>query len=209
MDDPNGKARAETTELIARARQGDGAASDALYERLYGDMRRIAGSLFRSQRNNHTLEPTGVVHEAYLKLVGANSPASWQDRAHALAVGARAMRQVLANHARDRSAAKRGGGSARQRVTVAGIEGDGASRALDAAAIHEALERLSALDERQGRIAELRLLAGLPIAEIATLLGVSTRTVEVDWRMAKQQLGAWLDAPPTGGARGRGANEPE
>jgi RNA polymerase sigma factor (TIGR02999 family) len=188
----------ETAEILARARSGDAAAAQAVFDRLYDDLRRIAGALFRSQRKDHTLEATAVVHEAYLKMVGSGSPRSWQDRAHALAVGARAMRQVLANHARDRAAAKRGGAVARDRVTVSGLAQVDGDRSVDAAALHEALDRLAALDERQGRIAEMRLLGGLSVDEVAVLLGVSPRTVELDWRMAKQTLSRWL-APPEDG----------
>jgi RNA polymerase sigma factor (TIGR02999 family) len=181
----------DTTEALARARAGDPAAAQAVFERLYADLRRIAGALFRSQRSGHTLEPTALVHEAYVKIAGGDAAKAWQDRAHALAVGARAMRQVLANHARDRAAEKRGGGVARERVTVSGIDAGG-DRAVDAAALHEALDRLAALDERQARIAEMRLLGGLTVDEVAALLGVSTRTVELDWQMAKRQLAVWL-----------------
>jgi RNA polymerase sigma factor (TIGR02999 family) len=193
-----GTSRDDTELLLSRARGGDESAAREVFDRLYADMRRIAGAMFRGQRPNHTLEPTAVVHEAWLKLAGAERAAALRDRAHALALGARAMRQVLANHARDRAAGKRGGGAARQRVTVSGL-GDGEEeRALEVAALNEALERLSGLDERQGRIAEMRLLGGLAIEEIAVLLGVSARTVEVDWSMAKRQLRAWLrpEVPP-------------
>jgi RNA polymerase sigma-70 factor (ECF subfamily) len=188
--------RDDTTEALARARAGDPAAAQAVFERLYADLRRIAGALFRSQRSGHTLEPTALVHEAYVKIASGHAAKAWQDRAHALAVGARAMRQVLANYARDRAAGKRGGGEARERVTISGIDGGG-DRAVDAAALHEALDRLTALDERQGKIAEMRLLAGLTVEEVAELLGVSTRTVELDWQMAKRQLALWL-APKEG-----------
>jgi RNA polymerase sigma factor (TIGR02999 family) len=180
--------------LLDRVRAGDDEASNALFARLYDDMRRIAGRLFRSQRGSHTLGSTALVHEAYLKLAGAGSEATWKDSAHALAVAARAMRQVLANHARDRAAAKRGGPDARARVTLSGVAGGGGD-AVDAVEFHEALERLCALDARQGRIAELRLLAGLSTEQIATLLGVSPRTVELDWRMAKRELARVLGGP--------------
>lgn len=182
----------ETTRLLDRVRLGDAMAAEAVFARLYDDMHRIAAKLFRSQRRDHTLAPTALVHEAYLKMAGAGSEKHWKDSVHALAVAARAMRQVLANHARDRQADKRGGQEARERLTLAGVAGSEGD--VDLVAFHEALERLSALDERQGRIAELRILGGLEIEQIATLLGVSTRTVELDWRMAKQSLSKWLGA---------------
>jgi RNA polymerase sigma factor (TIGR02999 family) len=184
---------AQTDRLLVRAREGDPDASRALFARIYDDLRRVAGRLFRSQRGGHTLAATALVHEAYLKMAGASKP-SWNDRAHALAVGARAMRQVLANHARDRAAQKRGGDAERARVTLAGVAAGDVT--VDLVAVHEAFERLEALDERQARIAQLRLLGGLSTEEIATLVGVSTRTVELDWRMAKRVLARSLgDAP--------------
>jgi RNA polymerase sigma factor (TIGR02999 family) len=198
-DDPG-----EATRLLDRVRAGDAEASRLLFERLYGDMRRIAGRLFRSQRAGHTLDATGLVHEAFLKMAGRGNEARWKDGAHALAVAARAMRQVLANHARDRAAAKRGGGAARARVTLAGVAGADAP-GVDLLDFHDALERLAALDERQARNAEMRLLGGLPIEAIATLLGVAPRTVELDWRMAKDALARLLGepgaAPPESRAR--------
>lgn len=182
----------EATALLARLQAGDAAAGEALYALLYDDLRRIAGRLFRTQRSGHTLGPTALVHEAWLKLAGAGSEARWNDSVHALAVAARAMRQVLANHARERGAAKRGGARARGRVTLSGLAGGAEASAVDAAALHEAFERLEALDARQARIAELRLLGGLDTAQIAALLGVSLRTVELDWRMAKDVLARHL-----------------
>lgn len=186
----------ETTRLLDRVRAGDEAAEQALFARLYVDMRRIAGRLFRSQARGHTLEPTALVHEAYLKMAGADGAGRLKDSAHALAVAARAMRQVLVNHARDKAARKRGGGALRERVTLAGIAADGGGFGVDVVELHEALERLAALDERQGRIAELRLLGGLSAEQVAVLLGVSPRTVELDWKMAKHTLASLLGSPP-------------
>jgi RNA polymerase sigma factor (TIGR02999 family) len=187
----------ETTRLLDRVRAGDRAAAEAVFARLYDDMRRIAERVFRTQRRDHTLEATALVHEAYLKMAGDDHVAKWRDSVHALAVAARAMRQVLANHARERAAGKRGG-EGRERLTLSAVPGE-EGRDVDLVAFHEALERLSALDERQGRIAEYRLLGGLSTDQIATLLGVSPRTVELDWKMAKQSLSRWL-APVDGGS---------
>lgn len=183
----------EATRLLERVRAGDRSADDALYAILYEDLKRIATRLFRGRTAGHTLGPTALVNEAYLKIAGAASEATWKDSGHALAVAAKAMRQVLANHARDRAAQKRGGGRARRSVTVSGLASPSDDRAVDAAALHEALERLEALDARQARIAEWKLLGGLSTDQIAALLGVSTRTVELDWRMAKQTLAQALE----------------
>ena len=185
----------ETTRLLERLRAGDAAAAEEVFARLYDDLKRIAARIFGGRRG-HTLEPTALVHEAYLKIAGADEAPKWNDSAHALAVGARAMRQVLANHARDRAAAKRGGAAKRERITMAGVAGAGADDVVDALALNDALDRLATLDVRQGKIAELRLFGGLPTDRIATLLGVAPRTVELDWSMAKRQLSTWLGADP-------------
>lgn len=186
----------EATRLLERVRLGDADAAQAVFALLYEDLHRIAHRVFRSQSGRSTLEPTALVHEAFLKMAGADGAASWKDSAHALAVGARAMRQVLANHARDRIAQKRGGpqegGQALDRVTISGVADGEGGREVDAAAFHEALDRLASLDERQGRIAEMRLLGGLSIEQIAVLIGVAPRTVELDWKMAKEQLRRWV-----------------
>jgi RNA polymerase sigma factor (TIGR02999 family) len=181
----------ETTRLLERLHAGDAAAAEALFARLYDDLRRIAQRVF-GDRKGHTLEPTALVHEAWLKVAGAEEAPRWKDSAHALAVGARAMRQVLVNHARDRAARKRGGGERRERVTLAGVAAGDGSDGVDAIDLAAALDRLEALDARQARIAELKLFAGLDTARIATLVGVAPRTVELDWTMAKRELAASL-----------------
>lgn len=186
----------EATQLLARLQAGDAAAGDALYTLLYEDLRRIAGRLFRTQRASHTLGPTALVHEAWIKIAGAGNQAAWKDSGHALAVAARAMRQVLTNHARDRKALKRSGGRAGARLTLSGLGAPGEQAALEAAALGEAFEHLEGLDARQARIAEMKLLGGLSTDQIAGLLGVSTRTVELDWRMAKDVLARALGARP-------------
>lgn len=176
--------------LLADVRRGAPGAADEAFRRLYGEMRRIAGGLFRSQKAEHTLQPTALVHEAYVKLLGAEGGLHVNDRAHFLSLAARAMRQVLINHARDRAAGKRGGGRARERITVVSPEAPrGDVEILD---LHDALEALSRVDERQGRIAELRIFGGLTTAEVAAVVGIAPRTVELDWRLAKTWLAARL-----------------
>jgi RNA polymerase sigma-70 factor (ECF subfamily) len=183
-------------ELLRLAGSGDADAAARLFELLYPNLRLIAGRIFREQAGPHTLQPTAVLHETYLKLFGAASRghASWQDRSHFLNVAARAMRQVLVNHARDKHAAKRGGDAVR--VTLG--DADAAGRALEPGVldIDAALTELSALDERQGRIAELRVFGGMTNPEIAQALSVSLRTVELDWSMAKRWLASRLGQQP-------------
>ncbi|MHC4930721.1 MAG: ECF-type sigma factor [Planctomycetota bacterium] len=172
--------------LLHRLREGEEQASGELFSLMYAELRALASSLFRSQRASHTLQPTAVVHEAFMKMVKAPTP--WEDRAHFFAVAARAMRQILVNHARDRSALKRGGGFAGERVTLSEAADGAPGRELDVLAAHEALEELAQLDERQARIAELRFFAGLNNPEVAEVLGLGLRTVELDWKMAKDWL---------------------
>ena len=173
----------DVTVLLHRLRDGEPEAANALFQRLYGELRGLADVLFRSQRRDHTLQPTVLVHEAYLKMLRPD--AEWKDRAHFFAVAAKAMRQILVNHARDKAALKRGGGAA-QRVTMADAPAPGLD--VDVLAVHEALQELAKLDERQAQLAELRFFGGLNNKEIAEVLGVSLRTVELDWKMAKDQL---------------------
>jgi len=157
---------------------------DSLFPRVYDELRRLAGALMRSERRDHTLEPTGLVHEAYLKLSRGGELAGI-GRAHVLALAARAMRQILVDHARTRRRDKRGGGNLR--VTLA--EGVAAVEpAWDILALDQALDRLARLDPQQVRIVELRFLAGLSVEEVAGLLAISPITVKRDTAVAR----AWL-----------------
>ena len=145
----------------------------------------LTPSYLRQQRPGHTLQPTALVHDAYLKLV-RNEDVEWQGRAHFFAVAAKAMRQILINHARDKRASKRGGGAGR--VTLAEHLAPGSGIDVDLLALDEALDALEALDERQSRMIELRFFGGLNVDETAYVLGVSPRTLRTDWNMAR----AWL-----------------
>jgi RNA polymerase sigma factor (TIGR02999 family) len=154
-------------------------------QELYDDLRRIAGQMLRQERSGHTLQPTALVHEAYLRMAAQNRLDS-NDRSRVLALGAQMIRRILVDHARKRKAAKRGG--AWRRVTLAGIAmGDGSSE-FDMLELDEALTKLRAIDDRQASVVELRYFAGMTELEVAELLGVSDRTVRADWTHAK----AWL-----------------
>lgn len=187
MDDTHGPQH--TLDLIERARGGDAAASEELLPSIYGELRAIAGRLFTRERSGHTLQPTLLVHEAYMNMLGAD--VDWESRKHFLCVAARAMRQVLREHARGRGAEKRGGAVARVTLVDA-HEASGTSGPfggdLDVEALDAALEKLAELDERQARVVELRFFTELSIRETAEALGVSTGTVENDWRFAR----VWL-----------------
>jgi len=171
--------------LLAEARDGAPAALDAVFEATYTQLRRIAGSLMRRERPGHTLQPTELVHDAWLKLVD-QSRVSWTDRAHFLNIAGRAMRQVLVDHARRRGAHKRLDGV--ECVTFNDEAGHGASASFEVLALHEALERFSTLDARAAHVVEARVFGGMTTAEVAHVLNVSTRTVELDWTVARRWL---------------------
>jgi RNA polymerase sigma factor (TIGR02999 family) len=159
-----------------------------LAPRIYDELRALAGALFRSERRDHTLQPTALVHEAWIRLARSEG-LPLEDRAAFLSIAAITMRRILVEHARRRDADKRGGEWTRVAVEVA--EHSPVSRGADEAeilAVQQALEELAELDPRQARIVELRWFGGLTVPEVAQVLGLVTRTVEKDWTMAK----AWL-----------------
>ncbi|MEM6314880.1 MAG: ECF-type sigma factor [Planctomycetota bacterium] len=155
-----------------------------LFDQVYADLRRLAAQYMRRQDRSHTLQPTALVHEAYLKVAG--SDAAFNDREHFLAVAATAMRQILVSHARGKSADKRGGDW--QRVTLDGAVAGMREGGVDPLDLDDALTRLAKLSERQARVAELRLYGGLDVTESATALGVSASTIKAEWSVAR----AWL-----------------
>lgn len=176
----------DITKALDKTGRGDEAAAAALLPLVYEQLRTLAGSYFRRPGPDQTLQPTALVHEAFMKLAGPTD-GNWQSRAHFFAVAARAMRQILADHARRRKATKRGVGQ--QRVTLSGLVTPPAVETqIDLIALDEALAKLTELSPRQGRIVELRFLAGLCEDEVAHLLGVTSRTVQRDWRMARAFL---------------------
>jgi RNA polymerase sigma factor (TIGR02999 family) len=171
------------TELLRRGRQGDQAATDLLMPLVYQELRRLAASYLRGQSQN-TLQPTSLVHEAYLRMVDRS--ADWQDRSHFFNLAATIMRQILVDHARSKIAAKRGGG--RVRVDFRDTLNYSDDKAADLVALDDALLGLAAFDERKARIIELRYFGGLSVEEIAETLGVSIATIGRETRYAE----AWL-----------------
>lgn len=163
----------------------DAETSERVFRAVYAELRRLASDLMRSERPDHTLQPTALVNEAYLRLVGAGGVA-WESRAHFFGIAARAMRQILVDHCRRRAAAKRGG--AWQRVTLDDELAVAASSDVELVELDDSLTRLAELDERMARIVELRVFAGLSIDEVAHVLEVSRRTILYDWRVAKLWL---------------------
>ena len=179
---------AEVTVLLARARAGDAQALGAAYSAVYDELKRAARAQLRRMRDD--FQTTALVHEAYLKLGGAQLAA--QDRNHLLALSARAMRQVLVDDARARKADKRGGGQ--DALTLTASLGNAEQAAVDVLALDELLGALHTLDERAAQIVELRYFGGYEEAEIAQMLGLSDRTVRRDWRKARAFLLAELQA---------------
>lgn len=178
------------THSLVRAAKGQASAAAELLPFVYDELRRLAQNHLRRQSPAHTLQATALVHEAYLKLVGS-APDGWEGRAHFLAVAATAMRQVLANHARDASAQKRGGGAPPAHITLFDpVDQDPRQTDFDPVILHEALERLAALDPAQYRVVELRFFAGMSVEEVASVMQISTATVKREWRAAR----AWLNA---------------
>jgi RNA polymerase sigma-70 factor (ECF subfamily) len=177
---------------LAELAGGDASAASRLLPIVYDELRALAAEWLKRNRRDHTLQPTALVHEAYLRLVDQTNP-HWQNRAHFYAVAVKAMRQILIDHARRHDAAKRGGNWRRLSLDEA-IDAMPMTD-VDVLALDEALTRLAALNQRQADIVELRFIAGLSVEEAARVLNVSPRTVKFDWRMAR----AWLSRELTKG----------
>jgi RNA polymerase sigma factor (TIGR02999 family) len=184
----------DVTQLLQQVRGGDPAATARLMEVVYDELRTLAGQCFRGQPECNTLQPTALVHEVFLRLT-RRTDIAWEDRAHFFAVCATAMRGILADYARRRAAAKRGGNWTR--IALSGLVASGGDP--DVIALDEALTRLAAINERQSRVVEYRFFSGLTIEEVACVLGVSKRTVDDDWAMARSWLCVQLgegEGPP-------------
>ena len=173
------------TQLLERWSQGDEEALDQLMPLVYDELHRLAGAYLRSERREHTLQPTALVNEAYLKLVRQRN-IQWQNRAQFFGVAAQLMRRILVDHARANSADKRGGD--RVNVSLKNIGAFGTQPTTDVLALHDVLNRLAEIDPDQSRIVELRFFGGLTIEEAAEVMQVSHSTVEREWKIAK----AWL-----------------
>lgn len=173
------------TQLLVAWGGGDDGARERMLPLVYDELRRLAASYLRRERAGHTLQPTALVHEAYVRLVDQRQ-VDWSNRAQFIGLAAVMMRRILVNHARDRAADKRGGGAEHLPLTLAG-EHIGTS-GLDVLDLHDALERLSVLDARKAQIVELKFFGGLTTDEIAGTLGLSTATIEREWKFSR----AWL-----------------
>ncbi len=174
------------TQLLLKWGEGDAASLEKLMPLVYDELRRLASNYLRRERQNHTLQPTALVNEAYLKLVDQKN-AHWQNRAQFYGVAAQLMRRILVDHARQHHAAKRGG-SKQQRLSITSARAIAQTPEVDVLAVNEALEELKRFDPQQERIVELRFFGGLSIDETAEVMALGHATVERDWKMAR----AWL-----------------
>jgi RNA polymerase sigma-70 factor (ECF subfamily) len=179
------------TQLLIDWGQGDQAALDKLMPLVYSELRRLASNYLRRERAAHTLQPTALVNEAYLKLVGQKN-AKWQNRAQFFGISAQLMRRILVDHARRHQAEKRGG-SEQERLSITSVEEIANQPKVDLLALNEALDELGRMDPQQSRIVELKFFAGLSIEETAEVLGISHATVERDWKLARAWLRRQLD----------------
>jgi RNA polymerase sigma-70 factor (ECF subfamily) len=175
----------DITMLIRASATGRPEDTDRLMSAIYDDLKRLAANQLKQERPEHTLHPTALVHEAYLRLVNQRT-AEWNDRLHFFSIAARIIRRILIDHARERQALKRGGG--RRAISIEPDEVASPERDLDLVALDEALEELATLSERQARIVELRFFGGLTIPEIAEALSIGSRSVDREWQAAR----AWL-----------------
>jgi RNA polymerase sigma factor (TIGR02999 family) len=180
------------TALLRAWGQGDREAGERLMPLIYQELRRQAARSLRRERRDHTLPPTAVVHETYLRLVGERAP--WVDRAHFFGVASRVMRQVLVDHARRRGAAKRGGSWTRVSLEGMGTAASTPAGEVDVILLDQALAELAQLDAEKARVVELRFFGGLKLEETAETLGVSASTVTREWRMARAWLRRWIAA---------------
>jgi RNA polymerase sigma factor (TIGR02999 family) len=190
-DNPEMTDPADVTRLLQRLGDGDPDAGDALMQAIYAELRTLAAGYLRRERAGHTLQPTALVNEAYLRLVDQRN-ADYQSRGHFLAVAAMVMRRILVNHAQAKAAAKRGGGAAR--VPLADDVAVSPGTDLDVLALDEALKSLARLDERKARVVEQRFFAGMEMSQIAENLGVSLATVKRDWEFARTWLAREMQA---------------
>ncbi len=188
VDEPQNTATPDVTAILLAWSNGDRGASDELLNAVYAELRRQAGRAMMREPDDITLQPTALVHEAYLRLIDQKR-VTWRNRSHFFGVAAQFMRRILVDHARGRLADKRGGGQTPVTLTDSGAASTPSdSSAVDVVALNDALERLATIDPAQARIVELRYFGGLTIEETAEAVGVSQTTVKSEWAIAR----AWL-----------------
>jgi RNA polymerase sigma-70 factor, ECF subfamily len=189
----DGPSPSRVTRLLLDCTDGDERARDEVLPLVYDELRRLAALYLLRERHDHTLQPTALVHEAYLRLVDQRQ-VNWRNRAQFVGLAAVMMRRILVNYARDRAAGKRGGDL--QKVPLSDADEPGRPEDVDVIVLHDALDQLSAIDSRKSRIVELKFFGGLTTNEIAEVLQLSPATIERDWSFAR----AWLYDAISGGA---------
>ena len=189
----DGRSPSRVTQLLLDWSDGDARARAEVLPLVYDELRRLAALYLLRERHDHTLQPTALVHEAYLRLVDQRQ-VNWRNRAQFVGLAAVMMRRILVNYARDRAAGKRGGDL--QRVPLSDADEPGRPQDVDVIVLHDALDQLSAIDPRKSRIVELKFFGGLTTNEIAEVLQLSPATIERDWSFAR----AWLYDAVSGGA---------
>jgi RNA polymerase sigma-70 factor (ECF subfamily) len=187
----------EVTLLLAEMKRGNSEALPKLIPLVYHELKRLAAHFLRAEREGHTLQPTALVHEAYLRLAGQT--AAWQNRAQFMGVAAQLMRRILVDYARQRVAAKRGGGEMPVELGTCEL-GGGVEESENMLAVDEALARLAALDPQQAQVVEMRYFGGMTVEETAEALGIGARTVKREWALAKAwlhlEISSRLEIPP-------------
>jgi RNA polymerase sigma factor (TIGR02999 family) len=185
MTDDSASSEGAVTQWLLDWGRSDKRGLDQMLPVLYEELHRLASHYLSREATGHTLQPTALVHEAYLRLIDQRR-VDWRNRAQFLGLAANMMRRILVNHARDRSAQKRGGGAAA--VSLSLVEGPSGRPDVELIALEDALQRLAALDQRKSKVVELKFFGGLTIEEIAEVLQISAATVEREWAFAR----AWL-----------------
>ena len=188
------ESRPDVHRLLESLSEGKSSAANELMPLVFGELRSLAARLLSRERPGHTLQPTELVNEAFLRLVNQKR-VTWQGRTHFFAIGAQAMRRILVDHARSKLRKKRGQRPLRVELTEKLLISS--ENIEDVLAVDEALEKLAELDPRQARIVELRFFGGLTVAEVAEAIGVSKRTVEAEWTMVRAWLRRELSSPPS------------
>ncbi len=178
----------DITQLLGQVASGDAAAEAQLLDYAYDELRRLAGGMMRRERPDHTLQPTALVNEAALRMLGSEALASGRDRAYFFGAMATAMRRVLVDHARSKNASRRGGGAYERQPLNAVVESLERDAQIDLIALDDALKKLEQLSDRQAQVVALRFFGGMSVPQIADHLDIGVSTVEKDWRLAR----AWL-----------------
>jgi RNA polymerase sigma factor (TIGR02999 family) len=185
----------DVTQIIETVAAGDPHAADQLLPIVYNELRRLAGQRLGQEPPGQTLQPTALVHEAYLRLVDVKEPQQWRNRGHFFAAAAEAMRRILVEQARRKASLKHGGGW--QRVEMGDVAGEANAQSLDLLALDDALKQLAAKDPRKAELVKLRFFAGLTIPQAAEAIGISSTTADNDWAYAKSWLRVQMaDAEP-------------